>query len=318
MIIARITMGLGNQMFQYAAGKALALEKNVPLKVDTSAYSGYKLRKYELEEYFNITTEQATQGEIEQYRYNHPVKRVWNKIFKKHKLRILGLPYEERFVAKNLLALHDFLIPPHKRKTYTEPHYHFDKDFFQANSDIYLHGYWMSWRYFEKYDEVIRRLFTINNNLVKHVDELVDRIKKQNSVSIHIRRTDYADPFVVKLKGIIPPSFYINAIQYVGNKMSNPVFYIFSDDINWAKQNLAFNEITVHYIDETISTSAIEDFYLMTLCKHNIITNSTFSWWAAYLNNNPDKIVIAPKRWYNKAPYDYKDVCPPSWSILNS
>src|SRR5215471_13785240 len=153
-------MGLGNQMFQYAAGLALALEKGTQLKVDTSSYAGYALRKYELKNFFDIQAEKATEEESKQYRYNHPVKSAWNKLFPKEKLRTLGLPYEEKIIPRSLLAFHDSIVPAHTRKTYLEPHYHFDKNFFKAGSDVYLQGYWMSWRYFEKYNDEIKKIYT--------------------------------------------------------------------------------------------------------------------------------------------------------------
>jgi Glycosyl transferase family 11 len=312
----RITMGLGNQMFQYATGLALSLEKEVQLKVDTSLYNGYALRKYELKNFFNIQTEEAIQEEIKQYRYNHPVKRVWNKIFPNQKLRVLGLPYEEKIVPRSLLALHDFIIPAHKRKTYLEPHYHFDKNFFKASGDVYLQGYWMSWRYFEKYDDEIKKAFTINHQRVAHLANIVTCLQKQNSIGVHIRRTDITDPKIAKLKGNIPVKFYLKGIEYIRQREKNIHVYFFSDDINWVKENLIVRDAEIHFADHSISVSPLEDFYLMTQCKHNIIANSTFSWWAAYLNHHPGKIIVAPKKWYNEAPFNYKDVYPPSWVLI--
>jgi hypothetical protein len=318
MIIARITMGLGNQMFQYAAALALSLEKNTELKVDVSSYEGYKLRKYELEEYFDIKTPKATAEEIASFRFDNPVKKVWNKLIPSKKIRMLGLPYEEAGLARTALALYDNVSAPHKRQTYQEPHYHFDRNFFNANKDVYLQGYWMSWKYFYKYNAQVREAFTIKKELVRHLDKLVSELQSSNSVSIHIRRTDYrTDPLMKKLKGEIPASYYKKAIEKIQQQSKNVVLYFFSDDIEWVKQNLQFNDLPVHYIDRSITLSAIEDFYLMTQCKYNIIANSTFSWWAAYLNANKNKMVIAPKKWYSDAShYDYKDVYPKDWIIV--
>ncbi len=94
-------------------------------------------------------------------------------------------------------------------------------------------------------------------------------------------------------------------------------FYVFSDDIKWVKENLQ-SQFPITFVSNEVTKSAIEDFYLMTVCKHNIIANSTFSWWAAYLNNNPGKVVVAPEKWYNESPYNYKDVYPLTWTILKS
>jgi hypothetical protein len=307
-------MGLGNQMFQYAAALALSFEKNTQLKVDISSYEGYKLRKYELETCFNIDTAKATAEEIATFRFDNPVKRVWNKLIPSTKLRMLGLPYEEAGLPKAVLTIYDSIGSPHKRKTYQEPHYHFDRNFFNANKDVYLQGYWMSWKYFYKYDKQIREAFTIKKELVRHLDKVVSELQSSNSVSIHIRRTDLTDSFVTKLKGIISVQYYKNAIAQLQQRYNDLELYFFSDDIDWVKQNLQFNNLSVHYIDKTIASSAIEDFYLMMQCKHNIIANSTFSWWAAYLNEHENKIIIAPKKWYSDAAtYNYKDVYPTKW-----
>ncbi|MEP6847104.1 MAG: alpha-1,2-fucosyltransferase, partial [Panacibacter sp.] len=276
MIVVKISMGLGNQMFQYAAAKALSLEKSTTLKLDTSTYGGYKLRKYELAECFNINAPLAIPEEIARLNYRHPVKAVWSKLFPSRKMRTLALPYEEPAFRRNLLQLHDFFLPPHKRKTYIEPHYCYDHNFYKASDDVYLQGYWMSWRYFEKYETAIKKEFIVNRSLVAHLDNLVADMQKQNSTSIHIRRTDYTTQEVIALKGQTTIDFYKQAMAYIESDITDPVYYMFSDDITWVKENFPLQDRKVIYVDNTITNSAIEDFYLMTQCKHNIITNSTF------------------------------------------
>ena len=318
MVVVRITMGLGNQMFQYAAGLSLSKEKGTILKVDTSSYQGYKLRKYELDTFFGITTPEASREEIQALWYNHPLIKTWNKILPGKKIRVLGLPYEERIIQRNLLAFFDFFYPPHKRTTYTEPHYYHDKNFFNANKKLYLHGYWMSWKYFHKHEQAVRKAYAIKRELVQHLDDLTNELQSTNSVSVHIRRTDYTDPLMQRLKGVIPFSYYKKAIEKIQQQNENISLYFFSDDIDWVKQNLQFSNVPVKYIDKSVTSAAIEDFYLMTQCRYNIIANSTFSWWAAYLNNNEHKLVIAPKKWYSDdAPYDYKDVYPETWITMD-
>ena len=316
MIVARITMGLGNQMFQYAAAKALALEKQAELKVDISAYTVYKLRKYELNNFFGIDAPVATADELDVYFYNHPVKRVWNKLYPKRKLRTFALPYEESLLPRTLLNVHDFLVPPHTRKTYLEPHYHYDDDFFKAGDHIYLQGYWMSWRYFHKYEDAIRHEFTMLRGFDKIPPQLVKTIREENSISLHIRRTDITDAVTVQLKGLVPLEYYYNAVEFLRSKIDKPVYYIFSDDIEWAKQHLAIKDAPVHFMSDVVTHSHEEDFYLMQQCRHNIIVNSTFSWWAAYLNGFKDKVVVAPQRWFNNTHYNYKDVYPLSWNLI--
>jgi len=316
MVVSRIFMGLGNQMFQYAAGRSLSLHKKVPLKLETTSYERYDRRKFELNTFFTIDCEIASAEEVLKYQISQPVKRVWNKFFPKDKIRFLGLPYEETGIKRTLLQVNELLSPSYKKRTYLEAEYHYNPDFFKAPDDVFLIGYWMSWRYFEKFDKEIRKDFTVRPGLVAHLIDIEREIRQKNSVSVHIRRGDFTTPGNLLIHGVIPVEFYQKAIAEVSSKTSAPHLYVFSDDIAWVKENLK-TEFPITFVSNEISKSAIEDFYLMTLCKHNIIANSTFAWWAAYLNNNPGKMVFAPEKWLNVAPYNYRDVYPLSWRILN-
>jgi hypothetical protein len=317
MVISKISMGLGNQMFQYAAGKALSLHKKVPLKLDVSSYEGYPLRKFELDSLFSIRSEKVSKEEAAKYRISQPVKSAWNKFFPNNKIYFYHLPYEMSAVKRRVLQLSELISPAHKKRTFIEPQYHFNPNFFQAPDDVYLIGYWMSWRYFEKFDNQVRQDFTIRPELVVHLKNIEQEIRANNSVSIHIRRSDFTTSKNASLHGVIPISFYHGAIEEIASKNPSSHFYVFSDDIAWVKENLT-TKYPITFVSNEVTKTAFEDFYLMTVCKHNIIANSTFSWWAAYLNNNPRKTVIAPEKWYNQAPYNYKDVYPLSWKIVSS
>ncbi|MDQ6814473.1 MAG: alpha-1,2-fucosyltransferase [Bacteroidota bacterium] len=308
-------MGLGNQMFQYAAGKSLALHKKVPLKLDVSSYEGYGLRKFELDAFFDLETEKATKDEVAQYQIKQPVKSVWNKILPNHRMHFYRMPYEEAAIKRNVLQLTELLAPSHKRRTYIEPNYHYNHHFFKAGNNVLLIGYWMSWRYFQHFENEIRQDFKIKTDLVTHLYDIRNEILKNNSVSIHIRRGDFMLRKNVQLHGIIPIDFYQKAIQEIARATTSVHLYVFSDDIEWARKNFK-TTFPVTFVSSEVTQTAVEDFYLMSICKHNIIANSTFSWWAAFLNSNPDKIVVAPKKWYDKTMYDYKDVYPQSWLLL--
>lgn len=317
MVVSKIFMGLGNQMFQYAAGRSLSLYKRVPHKLDISSYEGYPLRKFELDSFFTINPQKVTKQEITKYQITQPVKSVWNKLFPAHKIRFYGLPYEERGINRTIVQLNERFSPAYKKRTYLEPDYHFSTYFFKTPDDVFLIGYFMSWRYFEKFDKEIREDFTVRRDLVSHLSDIETEIRNNNSVSIHIRRSDFTSEKNALLHGVIPTTFYKKAIQEISSRTPSPHFYVFSDDISWVKENLQ-TEFPLTFISNEVTKTAIEDFYLMTVCNHNIIANSTFSWWAAYLNSNPGKIVIAPEKWYNVSPYNYKDVYPLSWTVLNS
>jgi hypothetical protein len=128
-----------------------------------------------------------------------------------------------------------------------------------------------------------------------------------------VRMTDYlTDPVTQKKHGTCDSEYYKRALEYITEKVSNPHFYVFSDDMQWTKQNLDIPQ-PVCYVDQNSPNMGHVDMYLMSLCRHHIIANSTFSWWGAWLNKNPDKIVIAPKKWFAAAEYNSDDLIPSSW-----
>jgi hypothetical protein len=176
------------------------------------------------------------------------------------------------------------------------------------------YGFYQSEKYFKDIENIIREEFTLKNPLrdtSKKWEENIDL--SPISVSIHIRRGDYvSNPKTNKYHGLCDVEYYKKAIELLENKIGKEFeIFVFSDDIDWAKNNLSFNQKT-----DFVSSPEIPDYeemYLMSLCKHNIIANSTFSWWGAWLNKNPDKIVIAPEKWNNKYKKEYKDLIPPGW-----
>lgn len=317
MIISKISMGLGNQMFQYAAGRALSLHKNVPLALDLSSYEGYHLRRFELESIFTVQVAKATNEELKSYQLKQPLKSIWNKLLPFNRMFYYHLPYEMTFEKRTILQLSELVSPSYRKRTFIEPHYHYEPNFNKAPYDVHLIGYWMSWRYFEKYDNEIRQDFTFRRSLINHLSGVDNEMTNSNSVSIHIRRGDFASEKNKRLHGVIPISFYQKAIELIASEIPSIQLYIFSDDIRWSKENLN-TKFPAVFVSGEITKTSYEDFYLMSRCKHNIIANSTFSWWAAYLNNNPHKMVIAPKKWYNKSSYNYKDVYPLSWITLSN
>jgi hypothetical protein len=282
MIIIKLAGGLGNQLFQYAAAKSLALHTNQPLKLDVTSYTTDVLRNFELS-CFNAPFEIASPDEINFFT-------------------------SQSFLKKALQRLY----PPHKRKVYKEPFYHFDKNFFTATVHIYLKGYWQSHKYFQAYKDVIAADFLIKKEFIKNVDLAPSKFEKEISVSVHIRRSDYSNKVTNDFHGVLPETYYNEAIAVIKNRYADAKFYFFSDDIKWVQDNVDTGS-NFEFVSGKISTTAIEDFYLMQHCSHNIIANSSFSWWAAYLNANPNKVVIAPKKWFNKAPYNTKDLIPESW-----
>ena len=282
MIITKIIGGLGNQMFQYAAGKTLAHLNNTFLKLDVSAFDDYKLRNFDLLN-FQTNIEFATKQEIDSL-----------------------LP------AHNFEKAFQYLSPLKKRSYYREKEFHFDTKVLSLGQNVYLKGYFQSEKYFLPASNIIRDDFTFKNEITKSLEETSSSLRNTNSVSIHIRRGDFSEnKETEEYHGTLSIDYYHPAIELIKSKVSNPIFYFFSDDINWAKENLSIPNATI--VTGNLTKTHIEDLYLMSQCRHNIIANSSFSWWGAWLNNNPDKIVIAPEKWFTKGPKDTQDLIPEKW-----
>lgn len=288
MIITKLIGGLGNQMFQYAAGRRAAYVNNTALKLDISGYEnqvGITPREYMLH-IFNIKEDFATEKEI-------------NKL----KKRI-------NFIQKKLNKIH----PVFANQTYIKDKgYNFDSDILNISDNSYLEGYWGSEKYFKDSEEIIRKDFTFKNKPDVVNKKMITRIKNCESVSIHIRRGDYVrDKKTHDFHGVCGLDYYRRALEYMTRKVKKPYFFVFSDDIKWAKQNLILKYSCV-YVDHNIGKKDYEDMRLMSMCEHNIIANSSFSWWGAWLNNNPNKIVIAPKKWFANRAINTKDLIPNTW-----
>lgn len=287
MIITRISGGLGNQMFQYAVGKSIAKANNDILKLDTLFYPKQTLRKYELD-IFNINENIASEQEIEYLAGK-------NNFFIKLKRKI-GL-----MVQKPLSY--------YKEKRLST----FNEDIFNYHENIYLDGYWQNEKYFKNIRQDILNDFTMTGKISKEATSYLEQIRYNNSISIHIRRGDYLHRTEDEsVHGLCDINYYKQAIDYISKMVANSSFFIFSDDIKWCKENFDFMKNKI-FIDDT--KSAFDDLELMKNCKHNIVANSTFSWWGAWLNQNEDKIVIAPKRWFanEKMQNEAQDIVPQKW-----
>ncbi|WP_293788902.1 alpha-1,2-fucosyltransferase [uncultured Pedobacter sp.] len=281
MKIIKFLGGLGNQMFQYAFYKSLQ-NRGIKVYADLSDFEEYPLHNgYELENIFNLKVKIPNKFLLELFR---PDQSKW--IFRKLK-RILNL--------KNTCRVE-------------ESEFNFDASFLN-NTNNYYSGYWQNEGYFRNIADKIKHEFIFPK--IKEIENqtVLQQILNTESVSIHIRRGDYLkDPL---LGNICDLNYYEQAISIINLKVKNPRYFVFSDDIVWCRQNLKLQNIT--YIDWNDGRNSYLDMQLMSNCKHNIIANSSFSWWGAWLNNNGDKLVIAPKKWVNNINVDDTDICPKSW-----
>jgi hypothetical protein len=281
MIIARLQGGLGNQLFQYAAARALATRLNKPFKLETiTSLQKDKLRHIALND-FRAAFELATTEEVKQFVYFPSLYRHKPAFFSR-----LG------------------------KHVYREPHFHFDPCFFELNDPVLIDGFWQSPLYFKDIEATLRQDFTIKEELVQRVKEKGKELASKPSVAVHIRRGDFLKPRPAAYHGVLDTDYYSKAIELLAEKVPDLSVHYFSDDIKWVQQNLpAYNAEFV----SSFTRSAIEDFYLMTRCRHNIIANSSFSWWPAWLNDNPGKIVIAPKKWFAVSHINTGDLIPAGW-----
>lgn len=276
-------------MFQYAYSRALSLQNNLEFKLNIHTFWKYKLHNYGLE-YFNIVKNYASENEVPFYDSFNESKNKYINIF---------IDYFKKICVKINKAHH------------IEKQFNFDKDFLNISS-WYIEWYFQTEKYFKNYEDIIRKDFEFKEppKNIKNI-EIIEKIKNSNSVAIHFRRWDYAlskNSFI----WIQNNDYYKKAVNYIENKIDNPVFFFFSDDINWVKDNFKVNH-ECHYIDWNTGNDCHEDMRLMSLCKHNIIANSSFSWWWAWLNKNINKIVIAPEKWFQTDKINYSDVIPESW-----
>jgi hypothetical protein len=286
MIVVRIIGGLGNQMFQYAAGRALATKYNVPLKVDLRWMRGYRHRDFLLDK-FPISIETP----------------LWNE-----RLKFTWFPFRRRpffFYTKIIRKFNKIL--------YMEDDFPYNTDFWNFGPDRFLFGYFQSEKYFKEYDSLIRKDFSYQYDPSLYDKEVVEAIRKSSFTAIQFRRGDYITNKATSSSiGLCSMDYYEKAVAYLKSKQKDFKLLIFSDDIQWCRQNIKFDRAV--FVERKGGTP-LDDMSLAIQCKNIIIANSTFSWWCAWLNTNPKKIVIAPQKWFkseelNKNAYD---LIPDDW-----
>lgn len=293
MVIANIIGGLGNQMFQFAAARALALRTGAPLKLDVSGFTTYGLHQgFELARVFNIETDLAESEDVR---------------------KILG--WQSPLCIRSLLSRRQFGVF-RSSQLVIEPSFNYWNGINELPGTCYLQGYWQSEKYFYDAAAQIREDFTFRPPLNKKNLKCAALISKVNAVSLHVRRGDYAsDVRTAATHGLCSLDYYLAALRLVAERVPNARLFVFSDDISWVRQNLSL-DLPAYFVDHNQGVSSFNDMRLMTMCSHHIIANSSFSWWGAWLNPNIDKIVIAPSHWFNTTHHDTRDIYCPNWVVL--
>jgi hypothetical protein len=275
VIVSKLMGGLGNQMFQYAVGRYLSIRNQAPLFLDRSFFhlpaGMHTSRNYELG-VFDIAAETAGPNELFPFKW-----------FERSGSRAVVM----RALA-NLRAVH-YLVDPMDR---------LDDRIFRVQGNVYLHGYWQSEHYFRPIQQIIRKEFEFRSTLTGINYELKKKISNCNSVSIHVRRGDYlTNPAAQAYYEPTTAYHYQRAVDRIREQDPYPELFVFSDDMDWARTNLRF-DLPTTYIAHNQGDRSFIDMQLMAACRHNIMANSSFSWWGAWLNDNPEKIVITPANWF--------------------
>lgn len=272
-------------MFQYAFVKSLSLRNQHEFLFDISEYQTY-FRPFELE-IFSIDKQYAEEKDLPWYMWLRSTNRYLNYIFVKI-----------QSVCKLLNSRH-----------HREINLKFSQDLLNI-SNWYVEWYFQSEQYFIDFADEIRKDFTFVHEPSLQNQQIIHIISSSQSVSVHIRRGDYLKGNNLQYHGICSLEYYRTAIEIIRNKVSDARFFFFSDDIEWVRKNIqTWNNDDV-YVDHNTWDQSREDMRLMSLCRHNIVANSSFSRRWAWLNNNPEKIVIAPLKRFENKELDYTNIAP--------
>lgn len=282
MVIVRIWEGLGNQMFQYAFARALK-EKGLDVRLDLNKSYDETFGKYR--------NNNARYNCVQNYRITLPQIDV-SKYGKYFYLK------RDNCIERLVFNLASFGLVKYKFYEEASPEYSDERS--RWSGEWYIKGWFQSEKYFKDIRDILVKEF-VPRKKIKISTQLRSAIEDKESVALHVRRGDY-----VKIGRTIGLEYYTESVELMKNKYSNPIFLIFSDDMEWTKRNLDIDGRYV-YVDEDFKD--YEELFIMSRCKSNIIANSTFSWWAAWLNPNEDKYVIAPKKWSQ----DQKNIVPSEW-----
>lgn len=296
MVIVNISGGLGNQMFQFAFGQVISLQLGLKVKYSIDSLSAYaSARDFGLENAFDLPVPLASLKDISNllgsWRSSPRIR------------RILGIPNISFLGGRYFLT---------------------EKKFFKkmdlasmCKNGAYFQGYWQSENFFKDHEAFIRSSFQFRGVVSKENQKVIARITTSPSIAVHVRRGDYvSNPKTNSMHGVLEAAYYIDAIASLRNRAPNSKVYIFSDDPSWVGAELLSRVENCESVNINQGVDSFRDMQLMAMCDHNIISNSSFSWWSAWLNANPKKIIISPKQWFSKPSLSDKSITPLSWERI--
>ncbi|MGC1272198.1 MAG: alpha-1,2-fucosyltransferase [Planctomycetaceae bacterium] len=277
VVVTGLAGGLGNQLYQYAAGRVAALRKGARLRLDCSFYRFREDRAYALS-HFQIEHEDflsRAEARLLQYWFGTRHRRLKS---------LARAAFGDRLFSR--------VVDPMSRVT---------PELLHASGNLYLSGYWQSPAYFDGEEELIRREFRFRMPPEGRIASLIDRMASCESVAVHVRRGDYvSDAGANKVHGICKADYYDRAAEIVCGRVASPRFFVFSDDPAAARRELRLPGPT-EFVEENVGRRDWDDLRLMSSCRHHIIANSSFSWWGAWLAKHDGQAVVAPKQWFSQA-----------------
>lgn len=291
MIGAFVCGGLGNQMFQYAAARALALRRGTGVQLDLAAYG--KAGEFEIARPFEL-----------------------GKLAIAVEPGGIGAPLAFLLARRQHKALQRLSGWTIRR----EQSLAFDPAINDLGNRTYLFGYWQSWRYFDDHATQIRAELQPRAELSAASRRTLDEIHAANSLALHVRRGDYVSSAqVAEFFGSLATDYYRAGVRHVTERASGIRGFVFSDDLDWCREALRDIGIPLTFVDANRGADSWQDLYLMAACRHAIMANSSFSWWAAWLGDGAaqaDRVVIAPRKWFAATDVPVQDRCPPGWLTL--
>ncbi len=279
-------------MFQYAAGVSLAERHGTRLAIDKTWFDAHK-----------HTVDAPRTYELDCFRLPEDFVTADDYI-------VIG---ENDRSLKRRIYLRTRAAKQAKVSHYNEPHYHYDPSFLKQSKHTLVEGFFQSEKYFSNVRRTLLERFTFAKDPSGDNNKLAEKITKSNAVSLHVRRSDYASVKATKeTHGLMGMDYYKAAADYIAKRAPDPTFYVISDDPEWCKKNLKL-PYSIVYVE---NKDGWKDMQLMSMCRHHITANSSFSWWGSWLDPHTEKIVVAPKKWFVDGSMNTKDVVPEAWVRL--